>query len=378
MTGPPPAPAAALRAALAADPLVALLRAPRRMAELTLRQWDRVLPLARRANLLGWLALQAERQGLRGRLPAPVQPHLQAALTLIAHQQQAIAWECRHLERALQPLGIPLVLLKGAAYALSGRAAAQGRLFGDVDLLVPREALAAVEAALMLHGWATGKTDPYDQRYYRQWMHELPPMGHQRRGTVVDVHHNILPLTARHVPDATRLLADRVPVPDTALSVLAPCDMVIHSAVHLFHEGDTNNGLRDLRDLDALLGEFAATQPQFWSRLPERAAELGLAWPLLLALRYTDAVLGTPVPQQAMDAVHAAAALGPVRLAALDAVYLRTLASQDRAGEFATAAARGALYLRAHALRMPPALLCLHLGRKAVLRLFKHSSRSAA
>ncbi|RXL80730.1 hypothetical protein EO238_31730, partial [Citrobacter sp. AAK_AS5] len=81
-----------------------------------------------------------------------------------------------------------IVVLKGAAYAMARLPVADGRIFGDVDILVPHETLADVESALMLAGWASIHRDPYDQRYYRMWMHEIPPMRHLHRGTVIDVH----------------------------------------------------------------------------------------------------------------------------------------------------------------------------------------------
>ena len=116
----------------------------------------------------------------------------------------------------------------------------------------------------MLHGWATRHRDPYDVRYYRQWMHELPPMMNRRRGTVIDVHHNILPRTARDTPDARavdRRIVTRLPI--DPLRVLEPCDLVIHSATHLFHEGELRNGLRDLLDLQSLISEFCEREPGF-------------------------------------------------------------------------------------------------------------------
>ncbi|MCV2353140.1 nucleotidyltransferase family protein [Paucibacter sp. B2R-40] len=356
--------------------LIDLMREPQRMRELSLKQWDQVLRLARSANLLGRLAQAAVDLDLLEHLPAQAARHLLATQRLTQHQQEAIEWECRHLEAALGSLQVRPVLLKGAAYAMSGHPAAKGRLFGDVDLLVPRASLNEAEAALMLHGWSIGKIDPYDQRYYRRWMHELPPMVSLKRGTVVDLHHNILPLTARHVPDAAALLAASVPLEGSCFHVLAPCDMVIHSATHLFHEGELKNGLRDLYDLDCLLMNFAASEPDFWRRLLERARELGLVWPVYLALRYTRAVLASAVPAEAMSNARAMAGLGAIREWCFDAMYLRAFSpDHPLVNRPAHALARAALYLRAHALRMPIWRLCLHLGRKAWLRLFMHSSR---
>jgi len=106
-------------------------------------------------------------------------------------------------------------------------------------------ALPEVEAALMLQGWATTHHNSYDQRYYRRWMHELPPLRHVTRATVLDVHHAILPETARLKPDSAKLLAASVPAQsDARFRVLAPADMVLHSATHLLHDEELRHGLR--------------------------------------------------------------------------------------------------------------------------------------
>ena len=86
-------------------------------------------------------------------------------------------------------------------------------MYSDIDILVPKALLLRAESALMLHGWTGHEHDAYDQRYYRQWMHELPPMQHIRRQSVIDVHHAILPETARVRPDPARLIAAAVDVP---------------------------------------------------------------------------------------------------------------------------------------------------------------------
>jgi hypothetical protein len=360
-----------------AQTLIDAIRFPQRLSGTPLRDWDSILRLAKRANLIGRLAEGMHHQGVMDELPMQVKTHLQSARVLTSHQRQAIAWETRHIAQALKPIGVPLVLLKGAAYATANLSAARGRLFGDVDVLIPKNCINQAEAALMMHGWASGNGDPYDERYYRRWMHELPPMAHRKRGTVIDVHHNILPLTARNSPSADLLLNASVPVPETDFRVLSPCDMVIHSATHLFHEGELQNGLRDLFDLDAMLNEFSERQPSFWHELTERAKVLGLTWPLHLALRYTKAILDTEVPESARESVGDMAALDPVSQWLLDAMYLRALKpDHPLCSNFPTNVARSAIYLRSHYLRMPIRLLAVHLGRKSVMRLFKNTSRA--
>jgi hypothetical protein len=347
-------------------PVVLALRDPAALMGSSLPQWDALVRQARRTNLLPRVALAFDELGLLPQVPPAPRVHLEAARTLARAQADAVRREVAYIDRALAASGVPIVLLKGAAYLIAGLSAARGRVFADIDILVPRGALAAVEAALMLHGWATGKTTAYDQRYYRRWMHELPPLRHISRQTWLDVHHAILPITARLKPDSGKLLAASRPVAgEPRLRVLAPVDMVLHSATHLFCNEDVGNSLRDLVDLDSLLREFASEE-NFWTRLTVRAGELDLTRPLYYALRYAVRILGTPIPAQ----VRHEAEIGrpPLLLRGLmDALFLQTL-QPDRAADGLASLARGSLYVRAHWLRMPPLLLAQHLTIKALRR----------
>jgi Uncharacterised nucleotidyltransferase len=240
--------------------LLRVLISPAAMAGLIKAEWDRVLPLARTSHLLGRLASEAQAHGLTDRLSSRVRGHLDAGATVAAHNEQTMRWELNRIERALTHLDIPILLLKGAAYVAAGLPAARGRSVSDVDIMVPRTALDAVETALEDAGWQHMKLDSYDQRYYRTWMHELPPLCHGERGTIVDVHHTILPPTARLKPDPAKLWAKARRLDDSRLHVLPPSDMVLHSAAHLFHDGDLYRSLRDLVDISDLLGHLADSQ----------------------------------------------------------------------------------------------------------------------
>jgi hypothetical protein len=349
------------------DLVTPALRNPLAPLALDLQGWDLLIRQARAANLLARLAHELERAGQLAAVPAAPRAHLEGARALAQRQRIEVRAEARRVAQALADTGQPLVLLKGAAYALANLPCANGRLFGDIDLIVPRAALNDVEAALLCHGWVSSHLSPYDQKYYRRWMHELPPLAHTRRHTVLDVHHNILPATAHHPPDASLLLAQAQPVmheEGVDIRVLCPTDMVLHSACHLFHEGELDNGLRDLADLDGLLRHFG--DAPFWPSLLARSEALHLQRPLYYALRLCHSILATPIP----DAVLAEAAThapGYARL--MDALYRRALRPlHHEAADRYTPLARWLLYIRGHWLRMPPHLLAWHLGRKAVVR----------
>lgn len=346
-----------------------VLLQPELAADLDPQAWDLLVRQARRANLLSRLATVLEPQ--LDALPTGPRRHLKAALQVARRQVQTTRWEVQCVRDALAPESIEPILLKGAAYLVCGLAASQGRLFGDVDILVPRRCLDAAEAALLQQGWEfPPDISAYDQRYYREWMHEIPPLGHAQRGTSLDLHHSILPPTARMPVNTAALFDDTLAVPGMpGVRVLGPVTMFLHSAAHLFHEGELGNGLRDLFDLDALLREFGR-DPAFWSRLIPRAQALGLTRPLFYALRCTRRLLDTPVPQGVVAEVAAMAAPGAWALRWMDFCWDRGLAPAHASCDDAwTPGVRLFLYVRAHWLRMPALLLARHLLRKAWLRL---------
>ena len=341
-------------------PLLRALSLPESTAALSPADWGRLLSAARSVNLLGTLAERVH--GAQVAVPAPVARHLDGARQLAARQRLSVLWEVHNLQSALQRLGVPVVLLKGAAYVMGRHAASVGRLFGDIDVLVPREALGEVESALMLDGWVSAKASEYDQRYYRQWMHELPPMVNLRRGAVVDIHHTILPPTSRHSPDPVSIIERAVPVADLpGIRVPSPEDLVIHSITHLVHEGELHNGLRDLVDIDTMLRGFPAQQMDFWPRFTEAVAQHGLGQPVAFGLALTQRFLATPIPADVWEPMAAKAPAPWLRR-----VYGRALQAPARGhADMVDTLAGTLVYIRAHWLRMPPGLLMRHLATKA-------------
>jgi len=350
----------------AAPVLVRVLRDPGCLRGLSLADWDLLLRQARAAQLIARVALLAQRHAPDAIAPQ-VAPHFEGALLVAQRHREAVEWEITQIRQALDSVGLPLILLKGAAYLAAGVPAASGRSFSDIDILVPKARINQAEAALMLHGWASSHHSAYDDRYYREWMHELPPMQHGRRMTVVDVHHAILPTTASSKPDSAKLIAAALPVPERpGVLVLAPVDMVIHSACHLFHEEELEKGLRDLSDLDLLLRDFA-TLPGFWPGLLARASELDLERAVFYALHFCTQLLGTPVPP---DTLQAARRFGPASPAMrlMSALYGRALLPHHPSCSDGLAGlARRFLFVRAHWLRMPPGLLVRHLAHKVAV-----------
>jgi hypothetical protein len=341
--------------------LLDLLRHPSHLRALSPSQFSRAIDAAGHARLLGWLLAQSDAQSAPLDPPEWLKDRLISARAAVAEYDRALHWEIGRLRRALGDAGVPWVLLKGAAYLAAALPPGRGRRVADIDVLVPRERLADAEQALLAHAWGFGELSAYDARYYREWMHELPPMIHAERRSVVDVHHAILPRTSRLQPSSARLMDLSVLV-EGHVRVLCPTHMVLHAAAHLFHDGEIAGAIRDLVDVDSLLRHFGHN-PTFWRDFVREAAELDLRRPAYYAVRYAHQVIGTPFLGELTVETAGWAPAAPVRLL-MDSLVRRTVTGPS--GRRSPAAF--ALYVRSHWLRMPPLLLIRHLVRKRASR----------
>ena len=326
--------------------LVEALRAPQ---SVRIDDWSSLISAARAEQLIGSLAFRFEGVGVPARIE-----HLFESIRKDCGQARTQAlWEAEMARRALADLDVPMVLLKGTAFHAAGLEAAIGRSVGDLDILVPRDSLDSVEAALVLAGWERVKpAEGYDDLYYRQWMHEIAPLIHRTRDRMIDVHHTILPRTARPTPDAEALLSQSVLL-ENGFRIFCPADIIVHAAAHLFADGDLAGGLRNLWDVDRLLREFAR-RPGFWAELAARSKLHQLHPQVALALRLAKRLYHTPV-----DSVLAG------QPAYADRWFEARLLARNGWGQECRKGLRLAFYIRSHWLRMPPLMLARHLWVKA-------------
>lgn len=328
--------------------------------------WELLIRQARRANLLSRIAVFLQKLTLLEKVPEKPRQHFLNSIHLAEANARSAKYEVQQIHNALQPENIDFVLLKGAAYIWANTDSAQGRLFSDTDIMVSKTDLDSAENALIKKGWFGEMFDDYKQRYYREWMHEIPPLQHLKRQTTVDVHHTIIPPTSRLKPKPKKLWEHADALENmSGLFVLSPVDMILHSATHLFHEGEFNQGLRDISDLDLLLRQFIVPNNQ-WESLLNRAIELNLERPLYYALNYTQRILHTPIPEFYIAESAKLGNLNFLQKAFMNTLFLRALSPNHSSCNVAgLGVANWLLYVRSHWLRMPIHLLIPHLARKS-------------
>jgi hypothetical protein len=292
--------------------LLSLIRDPNVVAGWGTREWSDVLPRLRSAGMAAQAAVLLERAGVpSASLPPSVQRQLTAAALLSATQLRSLRWELGEITRALRGVGVTAVPLKGADFLLRGVLPAQGRFVTDLDLLVAPANLRVVAEALDRGGWeVTGEVVVTTG-------HQLPVFVHRVRGTLLDLHHQVVGAGGAVTLDVAELLASAAPLGDGTLALLRDEDTVLVTVAHFVRNKRPVSAFRDLLDLVHLVEAFAGGNANFESRLVARAATVGMAKGLARAVRDAVTLFGRCGDGRliAWSAGHAALPAGGTALA---------------------------------------------------------------
>lgn len=341
--------------------IIRVLRNPECIKTFVQSDWMILVQQTYACYLTGRLAYLFKKNDLMDSIPFKVRWHFESAATMAEAHKIDISIEIKKIRQALKMTGVKPVFLKGTAYLLAEDEAGKGRTFADVDIYVPKERLAAVENALSWGGWGKEQLTSYDESYYYHWMHEIPPMIHNIRGTTLDVHHNLMPLTSRFNFDAGKLNAEDHITP----GVLPPEDRLLHSIVHLFMETSYEKGLRDLSDIDLLIKQFSSSDSRFWSDLLKRSEELGLNRLLFYGLRYAHIILGTSIADSTFIRLKDNGMPNRFVLNIMDKIVKAVMTDTKKENSLQLRISHFALFVRGHWLKMPLHTLTYHVIHKS-------------
>ncbi|MGJ7093708.1 nucleotidyltransferase domain-containing protein [Vibrio hannami] len=346
-----------------------ILSEPKLITTISAPALSKIIAEARYHNMLAQLKHLCIREAIWDQLPLKAREHLEAAELKYVNQRQCLENESQEFYLHLNSLNISWVYLKGAAYHLSNIDDFRGRLMGDIDILVSEGDLPKVESKLSTKGWIQAHVNNHDEKFYREWSQEIPPLRHIERRTELDLHFNILPKTLRQSPSPEVLMQHTVNISNqgTGPKVFSPPAMVIHSAIHLFYESEYSKGLRDLFDLYILFSSNASDEG-FWRQLIEIQDQMGNADSVYLAIRYCHLVFNFLPPAFVIEYYNKSR---PDKLTqqVLDFAYIRVFSfSYPENRKFGHDIAELFLYWRGHFKRMPIYLLIPHLTNKVLTR----------
>ena len=273
----------------------------------------RAAAAARAEGLQPWLLHRIARSSTNA--PDDVRLHLRAATVRLTARALVMAAELGAILRACTAAGLACAPLRGAALAERLYGDACARPAGDIDLLVRRADLDAVEATLGTLGYRS-----VDRRagFAREFSYTLEMARDAHGGIVVEPHW-----TLAYPPFADALDMERVwarcragrVVGQPAL-LLASEAMLLNLCLHLVHKAP-DVPLLWLLDVDRLVRREADAID--WDELLVLARGARVERQVAAGLRHVAGLFATPVPPAVMAALDAAGSAPLDRLLGADA-----------------------------------------------------------
>ncbi|MDN4501802.1 nucleotidyltransferase family protein [Alteromonadaceae bacterium BrNp21-10] len=347
--------------------IIQLFTTPSNIHKLSLENWQTLIRVLRGNDLLASFYYLLDRELLLNHVPHFALKHLESAEIYAKRQTQQIHLESESLVQFLGNADIQPIFLKGAAYVLRKDINHYGRVMSDIDILVPYSQLSLIENILKQNDWVEKTLDDYDEQYYRQWAHELPPYQHIYRGTTLDIHHTLLPpISGKLIPE-NELLSNLQTTNDGYLT-LSPELIILHSVIHLFYNEDFTKSFRDVWDIHLLLMELEKHSDL--TSLIKLSERLGFSDTLYIALKLRDKIFSTSSLgnyHRAQSSLH----LLNYRyskwtdLFINNVIYFAILPSHDLVDSYWSRCSRFIMFIRGHVLKMPLKILLPHLARKS-------------
>jgi hypothetical protein len=216
-----------------------------------------VIVLANHHRLTPTLHAEMASGGLLDDAEVGVREYLRLIYALNADRNAAIKRQLDELTRTLDAVGVRPVFLKGAATLLDGPYSEIGeRMIGDIDLLVPPDAIGRCLAAMQADGYRVIRRYPMSHNAFGDLAKDGNP-------AAVDVH--LEPTDSPHTLFASEVRAAAREVSSNRFALLVPgrTHRLLHNLLHAeVHDvGGYYHGrlpLRDLHEFSIMCEGFAA------------------------------------------------------------------------------------------------------------------------
>jgi hypothetical protein len=257
--------------------------------------WDDLIRSASDELVLPSLYSRFQELNVLSQLPVEVSDFLSSVAQLNLARNQAILADLATVVSRLKLVGIEPVLLKGAAYCVTGvYTNLAARYLWDVDLLVPIAQLALAVDILAQDGFTPDQS--YQLGYFR---HHYPPLG--RKGSVhFELHHSLGMGVCERLLPASEVLEHAVcfDLQGMRVRVPSPEHLMTHLIMHSQNQHPYNERIwppiRALYDLVLMRRRFD-TQLD-WTAIQHRFNKAGQSDVLALHLLRARDVLGLEPP----------------------------------------------------------------------------------
>lgn len=273
-----------------------------RLQSLSPHQWEGLIVVAEEQHVTPLLYARLRDKGMETAVPPHIRQKLRHRYQGNTVRNLSIYGELRRLAAALQAQNIPFIALKGAFLADTVYGSMGERIVGDLDLLVPKEAMSQVITISETLDYR--KTKPIVLDVWLEKRHHIPAFMNRKVRLAIEWHwHIVRPDTYFAIPVAG-LWQRAIPATVAGIPVLtlSPEDLVLHIADHISYHHEFTFGVRSLCDLGSICAFYKEAID--WDVVGERAKKWCRQRGIYLALRLAQERFGATVPQSVMKALR--------------------------------------------------------------------------
>lgn len=266
------------------------------LAQLSPADWGALYDLALKQRVIAFLYHRLKAQSLLDAAPEDIRQSL-----LNMHRQNAVRnmrlyHEFRQIAGALQAASIPLIVLKGAYLAEAVYQNIALRQMGDMDLLVPKEDLAAASEIVVQMGYQPER--PFSLDWDPTFKH-LPRFVNPNVGSV-ELHWNITPRNEPYsiAPAEFWEHSQETRIADIPVRALSFEDVLLVLCEHNSYGHQFNFGLRPYVDIGMAIGFFDGKLD--WDAIADRAARWNWSKGVYLTLELARELVGARIPDDVL------------------------------------------------------------------------------
>lgn len=262
--------------------------------------WTHLLRLADQEHVTGGMTVALRRRGLFDDLPRAGRAALRRRFVMGTELNTRIKSEAEEVVGLLNAAGVTPMLLKGGLYLFEAPPEALGgRVLGDLDMVVPGDALETCVDVLREAGYV-----PDDE--HDQWTYHYRPMYHREKIVPIELH--IRAGEQRNFITVEDAWAQAVPIEAGGLKMvaLAPAHRLMHN---IFHSEIQDAGyvrgaacLRQLCDLARICAR--STNSIDWQSVETHMQRHGIARLFRARMHLAVALLGAPAPDIEIDGLR--------------------------------------------------------------------------
>ncbi len=232
-------------------------------------------------------------------VPAEVMERLRLLYLQSAGRATRLYHELGKVLGRLRQANIPVIALKGAHLAELVYRNTALRPMNDVDVLVHKDDLIRVEAALLGMGYAPTECHRQVAEDNYDFVYGLP-----NRELFVEVHWNFLPSNHRSRIDIDGQWerSRQAVIAGAEVSVLCPEDMLLYFCLHASTKHLFGMGLKPFYDIAETIRHYGNEID--WKRLQLRSKRSGAAKCVYLTFRLARELSGASVPDELMQAIE--------------------------------------------------------------------------